>query len=74
MRRGRIPTAESWPLSVKLAGDDRWVLGRLRLSDAGVEVWTARPFQRVERDDVQAVSSPSFVARLVLFRHGWPVE
>lgn len=74
MRRQWIVPAESWPLSVKLVGEDRWVFGRLRLSDTGVEVWTARPFRRVERDDVEAVSSPSFVAKLVLFRHGWPVE
>jgi hypothetical protein len=74
MRRGWIPPAESWPLSLKLVGENRWVFGRLRLSEAGVEVWAARPLRRLEPDDVVAVASPSFVARLVLFRHGWPVE
>jgi hypothetical protein len=74
MRRSWIPPAESWPLRIKLAGEDRWVVGRLRLSETGAEVWSTRPFRRLQPEDVQAVTSSSFVARLILFRHGWPVE
>ena len=66
-------TGETWPVRLRLAGGDGWVKGRLKLTDRGLVVWAAKPFRQVRREDVQAVTSESILARLVLSGRGWPV-
>ncbi|MCM8750011.1 hypothetical protein NET02_12710, partial [Thermomicrobiaceae bacterium CFH 74404] len=56
------------------APSDRWRPARLRLDDAGqVTVWTARPFRRLQPERVHAVYAESVLARLILYRRGWPL-
>ena len=37
-------------------------------------MWLAKPFHRVRPQDVEAITSESTIARLVLSLDGWPVE
>ena len=73
-RRGFRPLglAESWPVAVQLRPGERWRPGRLRLDRHGVTVWCSRPFRRLKQHEVEAITTDSLVAAVILLRHGWP--